>query len=272
MLARSYGIRHILRVSFLGLKRRYAKMQTATLQEAALDERCILVNDQDYPIGEASKRDCHRVGEDGSIPLHRAFSVFLFNRKGDLLLQKRSANKVDLTNTPNLKSQISFLNDVSFFSFLQVTFPSHYTNTCCSHPLSEIPGEMEEENVLGIRRAARRRLTYELGIPLNQVEPSDFTYLTRIHYHDIGDGYWGEHEIDYILFLQKDQITLDPNSDEVSEVRWVSREEMPNFLKVVDSPLTPWFRLILTHKLPIWWQNLQALEKLQDHAQIQRFQ
>lgn len=130
---------------------------------------------------------------------------------------------------------------------------------------------MEEENALGIRRAAQRRLAYELGIPVSQVEPNEFTYLTRIHYHDIGDGQWGEHEIDYILFLQKDQITLDPNADEVSEVRWVSREQMPEFMKVVDAPLTPWFRLILNHRLPLWWENLGGLKKLQDHLHIQRF-
>ncbi|XP_046734409.1 isopentenyl-diphosphate Delta-isomerase 1 [Diprion similis] len=246
MLATSREVRRIARETLFGTLRRYAKMQTATLQEAALEERCILVDSQDRPLGEASKRDCHRVGQDGSIPLHRAFSIFLFNQKGDLLLQKRSANKV--------------------------TFPAHYTNTCCSHPLAEIPEEMEERNVLGIRKAAQRRLSYELGIPANQVQPNDFTYLTRIHYHDIGDGHWGEHEIDYILFLQKANITLDPNADEVSEVRWVSRRQMPDFLKLVDCPLTPWFQLILTHRLPLWWDNLQALEKLQDHTHIQRFE
>ncbi|XP_012256442.2 isopentenyl-diphosphate Delta-isomerase 1 [Athalia rosae] len=245
MFAGCNGVRNFLRGTLSGINRHYTTMQTATLQEAALEERCILVDDQDRPLGEASKRDCHRVTQDGSIPLHRAFSVFLFNREGDLLLQKRSANKV--------------------------TFPSHYTNTCCSHPLAEIPGETEESNVLGIRRAAQRRLAYELGIPVDEVAPSDFTYLTRIHYHDIGDGYWGEHEIDYILFLQKEHVTLDPNADEVSELRWVSREHMPEFLKILDCPLTPWFRLILTHKLPFWWENLQHLKDLQDHVHIQRF-
>lgn len=70
--------------------------QIAPLQEAALEERCILVNEFDKPIGNASKRDCHRITNDGTIPLHRAFSVFLFNQDGDLLLQKRSPWKVKL--------------------------------------------------------------------------------------------------------------------------------------------------------------------------------
>lgn len=54
--------------------------------------------------------------------LHRAFSVFLFNTKGELLLQQRSDAKI--------------------------TFPGYWTNTCCSHPLY-IPDELTEENQLG---------------------------------------------------------------------------------------------------------------------------
>lgn len=56
-------------------------------------ENCILVDANDNPIGSASKRDCHKVEGDG-IRLHRAFSVFLFNKDGDMLLQKRSSHKV----------------------------------------------------------------------------------------------------------------------------------------------------------------------------------
>jgi isopentenyl-diphosphate delta-isomerase len=65
-----------------------------------------------------------------------------------------------------------------------------------------------------VRRAAGRRLNYELGIPLEQVAPKKFQYLTRIHYCDSGDGQWGEHEIDYILVFHGD-VTLSPNPDEV---------------------------------------------------------
>ena len=53
-----------------------------------------LSNDHDQATGSASKRDCHRVDPDGNIRLHRAFSVFLFNSAGDMLLQRRSVEKV----------------------------------------------------------------------------------------------------------------------------------------------------------------------------------
>lgn len=224
--------------------RNYVTPQVAPLQAAALQERCILVDEMDQRIGDASKRDCHIVGEKGHVALHRAFSVFLFNQKGELLLQKRSGTKI--------------------------TFPNHYTNTCCSHPLAEIPDETVENNALGVRRAAQRRMAYELGIPFQEVDPDDFTYLTRIHYHE-PSGYWGEHEIDYILFLQKDNVVLNPNPDEVSDVQWVSRSDINTFVKNLKDPITPWFNLILKHKLLVWWDNLHAIEKFRDHNSIHRF-
>lgn len=64
------------------------------LQEAALKETCFLVDQDDKVIGTATKRECHAVRKDGTIPLHRAFSVFLFDTKGSLLLQKRADTKV----------------------------------------------------------------------------------------------------------------------------------------------------------------------------------
>lgn len=103
---------------------------------------------------------------------------------------------------------------------------------------------------MGIRKAAQRRLNFELGIPYEQVNtigvclysvhlqigkfiwikvrPENFHYLTRIHYEDVGDGVWGEHEIDYILFLQKD-VDLSPNSSEVSEVFYVRRKNLDRY-------------------------------------------
>ena len=102
--------------------------------------------------------------------LHRAFSVFLFNSKNELLLQQRATEKI--------------------------TFPDMWTNTCCSHPLG-IPGEGGDylaESVSGVKNAARRKLDHELGIKEHQVPFNDFKFLTRIHYKAPSDGKWGEHE------------------------------------------------------------------------------
>jgi len=102
--------------------------------------------------------------------LHRAFSVFLFNSKNELLIQQRATEKI--------------------------TFPDMWTNTCCSHPLG-IPGEGGAElaeAVAGVKRAAQRKLDHELGIKAAQVPIEDFKFLTRIHYKAASDGKWGEHE------------------------------------------------------------------------------
>lgn len=70
------------------------KKKALRLQEIALDdENCILVDQNDRKIGSSSKRDCHKVIKD-DIKLHRAFSVFLFNKDGDMLIQRRSNHKV----------------------------------------------------------------------------------------------------------------------------------------------------------------------------------
>lgn len=109
--------------------------------------------------------------------LHRAFSVFLFNDKNELLLQQRATEKI--------------------------TFPDMWTNTCCSHPLM-IPGETGSnlaECIEGVKRAAQRKLDHELGIKKEQVPIEDFHFLTRIHYKAPSDGKWGEHESMLHFFL-----------------------------------------------------------------------
>ncbi|KAG5674850.1 hypothetical protein PVAND_004795 [Polypedilum vanderplanki] len=214
-------------------------------QELFLDsENCILVDSNDKPIGFSSKRDCHKVDESQHIKLHRAFSVFLFNQNGEMLMQKRSSHKI--------------------------TFPNCYTNACCSHPLYDLENEREELNAIGIKKAAQRRLNFELGIPTSQVRPENFHYLTRIHYLDKGDGKYGEHEIDYILFLQKN-VDVKPNPGEVSEICWIKRENMDEQIEALDGNLTPWFRLIYNSgQLGLWWKNLHQLKKFEDYNTIHK--
>lgn len=71
-------------------------------QELFLDtESCILVNELDKIVGKSSKRDCHKLDDQENIKLHRAFSVFLFNQKGEMLLQRRSSHKASRTQVVN---------------------------------------------------------------------------------------------------------------------------------------------------------------------------
>lgn len=63
---------------------------------------------------------------------------------------------------------------ISKYRYFQVTFPNCYTNTCCSHPIADIPGEDEESDALGIKKAAQRRLKLELGIPIEAIPIQKF--------------------------------------------------------------------------------------------------
>lgn len=206
-----------------------------------MDEVCIVLDHNDLPIGSASKKACHLMTNINQGLLHRAFSVFLFDpQTKKLLLQQRASEKI--------------------------TFPDMWTNTCCSHPLAH-PSEAGHgdlpSNVEGAKRAAQRKLGHELGIQASQVPVSKFDYLTRIHYLAPSDGKWGEHEIDYILFIEA-VVTLDINKNEVQDTRWVSAEELKQMFKDVESQTgkdqalkyTPWFRLICEGMLFEWWEKL----------------
>jgi isopentenyl-diphosphate delta-isomerase len=99
-------------------------------------EELILVDENDMEIGYLSKAACH----DGAGQLHRAFSVFLFNDAGELLLQQRSD--------------------------LKRLWPGYWSNTCCSHPRK---GE-------SMSTATQRRLLDELNIDTSLEFAYKFAY------------------------------------------------------------------------------------------------
>lgn len=98
-------------------------------------ERVILVDAQDGAQGEGDKLDVHRQGL-----LHRAFSIFIFNTRGDVLLQRRADAKYH--------------------------FAGYWSNSCCGHPR---PGEATD-------RAALRRLGEELGLQAPLIEQMQLVY------------------------------------------------------------------------------------------------
>lgn len=214
-------------------------------QVKLLAEMCIVIDENDKKIGAETKKNCHLNKNIEKGLLHRAFSVFLFNTENKLLLQQRSDAKI--------------------------TFPGCFTNSCCSHPLSN-PTELEENDAIGVRRAAQRRLKAELGISPEQVPPEEIKYLTRFHYKAQSDGIWGEHEIDYILFVRKN-VTLNPDPNEIKSYCYVSKEEVKEILEKAASgeiKITPWFKIIADAFLFKWWDNLSHLSQFVDHEKIHR--
>ncbi|KAF8525106.1 Isopentenyldiphosphate isomerase [Hysterangium stoloniferum] len=199
-------------------------------QSQLMDEKCILVDEQDKAWGAADKKTCHLMENINKGLLHRAFSVFVFRPSdGKLLLQQRATEKI--------------------------TFPDMWTNTCCSHPLDDFEEEKVEEDQRGVKVAASRKLEHELGIPQSQSPIDKFQYLTRIHYLAPSDGLWGEHEVDYILFLTAD-VTVNPNSNEIRDYKYVSKEELQALFNDPNNAFTPWFKLIARDFLFGWWDEL----------------
>ena len=100
-------------------------------------EQCVvLVDEHDREVGLAEKMRAHQ----GGGMLHRAFSVFVFNDRGELLLQRRSKDKP--------------------------LFAGCWSNACCSHPGPEA----------AIEAQARRRLAFEMGIDAPLRDVLTFTY------------------------------------------------------------------------------------------------
>ena len=95
----------------------------------------ILVDEQDNPIGTMGKMEVHE-----KAILHRAFSIFIFNDKGEILLQKRADNKYHSAGL--------------------------WTNTCCSHPR---PGDDTLD-------AAQKRLAEEMGFTTTLAKAFAFIY------------------------------------------------------------------------------------------------
>jgi len=95
---------------------------------------------------------------------------------------------------------------------------------------------------------------------------SEFKFLTRVHYcaRDVDthgpDAEWGEHEMDYVLFIQA-TVDLSPHPEEVQDWRYVTQAELATMM-LPDSGLSwsPWFRSIAASPqlLPRWWDDLQG--------------
>uniref|UniRef100_A0AC35F7A8 Isopentenyl-diphosphate Delta-isomerase n=1 Tax=Panagrolaimus sp. PS1159 TaxID=55785 RepID=A0AC35F7A8_9BILA len=197
-----------------------------------LKENCIAVDENDQVIGDTSKAECHK--KETAI-LHRAFSVFIFNPNRELLLQQRASTKI--------------------------TFPNRWTNACCSHPLFT-QEEMEPNNELGIRRAARRKLEHELGISQNYCRLEDYVFVGKFLYEADSDHEWKEHELDYVLILKNFTGNMAVNFDEVSATKYVDQRYLDSAISSTPEQFSPWFRLLQEKGwISKWWNDLDNLSK-----------
>lgn len=127
-----------------------------------MKEKVVLVSKNDHVLGLMDKMEAHENGL-----LHRAFSVFLFNDKNEMLLQQRSADKYHS--------------------------PGQWTNACCSHP-------RDSESYL---QAAQRRIFEELGIHCELEEKFHFIYKASVGNglieHELDHVFIGNYSTDFSL-------------------------------------------------------------------------
>ncbi len=162
-------------------------------------EQVVLVDENNHEIGTADKADVHTK----ATPLHRGFSLFLFNTRNELLLTQRSLSKK--------------------------TFPGVWSNTLCGHPG---PGESGEQ-------AARRRLGDELGVEftgeIKEVAPYRYTFADK---NGILENEICPILVAYVDFEDDDNFT--PNPEEVSDWQWLPWKEFLEEIKLNPKKYSPW--------------------------------
>ncbi|MBP9781527.1 isopentenyl-diphosphate Delta-isomerase [Candidatus Woesebacteria bacterium] len=162
------------------------------------NETIMLVDSSDAVIGEIGKIEAHqKLGR-----LHRAFTIFLQNQKGEWLITKRSEQKP--------------------------LWPLWWDAACSSHPW--FPNET-------IEQAALRRMPFELGLQIEQVH--NLRVAGAYEYHAVYSPKWSENEINHIVVANFDG-ELSVNSNEVTDFKWLTPEQIDERL-TKPNLFVPWF-------------------------------
>jgi isopentenyl-diphosphate delta-isomerase len=169
------------------------------------EQEVVLVNENDEPIGLMEKMEAHQKGV-----LHRAFSVFIFDKKGNMLLQQRAEDKYHGAHL--------------------------WTNACCSHPFPD-------ENVQG---AAQRRLKEELGFTTHLHEIFSFTYHAKVENdlieHEFDHVFAGEYE--GAVYPNSNEVadyTYKPIA-EIKEEMEQHAEKFTSWFKIAFPRIEKWWR------------------------------
>jgi isopentenyl-diphosphate delta-isomerase len=156
-----------------------------------MKDQVVLVNEEDIEIGLMPKLEAHQLGL-----LHRAFSVFIFNSNGEMLLQRRAFGKYHSEGL--------------------------WSNTCCSHPFPQEPAD----------QGAARRLYEEMGITADLHFLYTFQYKVQLENglteNELDHVFWGisdevptinTEEVSEFKYVKLNDITADlvNNPDDYTE-------------------------------------------------------
>ncbi|MBU1370063.1 MAG: isopentenyl-diphosphate Delta-isomerase [Bacteroidetes bacterium] len=174
-----------------------------------MQEQVILVDVDDNPQGLMEKMEAHQKGV-----LHRAFSIFVFNSKQELMLQQRAFSKY---HTPGL-----------------------WTNTCCSHPRH---GE-------SLEAATKRRLKEEMGMQCDIKKAFSFLYkadvgqgLTEHEFDHVFIGHTDElpdinpEEVAGWKYASMDELSIDIAKNPENYTVWfrIAFDEVNDYLKTLKT-------------------------------------
>lgn len=162
-------------------------------------DEVVLLDDTGRPIGRADRMAVHHA----DTPLHLAFSTYIFNARGEVLVTRRALSKK--------------------------TWPGVWTNSCCGHPK---PGEPIED-------AARRRIREEVGLHVGPLIP----LLPDFRYRATDASGVVENEICpvFAAFVADETPTADPG--EVAEWAWVPWENLRAAITATPHVYSPWSAL-----------------------------
>lgn len=223
------------------LKRFFKSEKYDPKQLATLSQKLLMVDSQDCFLDYIDKHTAHKLDYINSTEAypHRAFSLFVFNSENKLLMQQRSHKKL--------------------------TFPLHWSNTCCGHPLK---GQNSEE----VKQEALDRALQELGV---KFDTSCITFLGKILYKAPADDYWGEFEVDYLYFVRDNRFKyisqLPINSEECESAEWLQRDKLQDYVKSHDKLVTPWFYQLVTQTdFGEWWDKFAqgTLEPASENCEV----
>ncbi len=149
----------------------------ARMLDLETEELVVLLDSAGRSIGTLEKSRVHTA----ETPLHSAFSVFLFNRRGYMLAQRRAWSKL--------------------------TWPGIWSNACCGHP------GVDESHA----DAACRRMSYELGLSKVKLEMA----LPKFRYRAEKSGIVENEICPVLVGVIDEPVQLQPHPEEVAEVKWV---------------------------------------------------
>jgi isopentenyl-diphosphate delta-isomerase len=147
---------------------------------------------------------------------HFAFSIFMFNSNGELLLQKRAKNKYHSSGL--------------------------WSNTCCSH-------FTKKNDIKNRKQVAKKRLFEELGVRFN----GELNEIFVFEYNAMVGQDLIENEFDYVFKgkLNDDECIFSINKEEVEEIKFVNIEWLKNDIKLNPDKYTEWLKLIVKEKYKI---------------------